>query len=203
MFAGGGQQSARFPLAGVGRVEIGADLEQLLGTIGRAGEKVDFKVVPRPHVGRLRAPPLKLQRDERLGWMGDAEVFWRTASFNANLAAFSRKFTTDIREAQSPAGAFTDVSPRVGPTGESVAGWADAGVMVINGASNALGQYWWTRALHLAPTSAVVPFNYFSLVWAMMLGFVVWGDIPSLPLLAGSAIVVASGLFLLWSETRR
>jgi len=62
--------------------------------------------------------------------MGDAEVFWRTASFNANLAAFSRKFTTDIREAQSPAGAFTDVSPRVGPTGESVAGWADAGVII-------------------------------------------------------------------------
>lgn len=70
------------------------------------------------------------QRDERLGWMGDAEVFWRTASFNANLAAFSHKFTTDIRDAQSPAGAFSDVSPRVGPTGESVAGWADAGVVI-------------------------------------------------------------------------
>jgi alpha-L-rhamnosidase len=70
------------------------------------------------------------QRDERLGWMGDAEVFWRTASFNANLAAFSRKFTTDIRDAQSPTGAFTDVSPRVGPTGDSVAGWADAGVII-------------------------------------------------------------------------
>jgi alpha-L-rhamnosidase len=70
------------------------------------------------------------QRDERLGWMGDAEVFWRTASFDANLTAFSRKFTTDIRDAQSPAGAFGDVSPRVGPTGESVAGWADAGVII-------------------------------------------------------------------------
>ena len=70
------------------------------------------------------------QRDERLGWMGDAEVFWRTASFNANLAAFSRKFTTDIRDAQSSTGAFTDVSPRVGPTGDSVAGWADAGVII-------------------------------------------------------------------------
>jgi drug/metabolite transporter (DMT)-like permease len=81
--------------------------------------------------------------------------------------------------------------------------WSDAGMMVFNGMTNALGQYLWTRSLHLAPTSAVVPFNYFSLVWAMMLGFVVWGDIPSLPLLAGSAIVVASGLFLLWSETRR
>ncbi len=70
------------------------------------------------------------QRDERLGWMGDAEVFWRTASFNANLAAFSHKFTTDIRDAQSPTGAFTDVSPRVGPTTDSVAGWADAGVII-------------------------------------------------------------------------
>jgi alpha-L-rhamnosidase len=70
------------------------------------------------------------QRDERLGWMGDAEVFWRTASFDANLAAFSHKFSTDIRDAQSSAGAFTDVSPRVGPTGDSVAGWADAGVII-------------------------------------------------------------------------
>jgi drug/metabolite transporter (DMT)-like permease len=49
----------------------------------------------------------------------------------------------------------------------------------------------------------VVPFNYFSLVWATILGFLVWGDVPSLWLVAGSAIVVGSGLFLLWSETRR
>jgi alpha-L-rhamnosidase len=70
------------------------------------------------------------QRDERLGWMGDAEVFWRTASFNANLAAFSHKFTADIRDAQNPNGAFSDVSPRVGPTGESAPGWADGGIII-------------------------------------------------------------------------
>jgi len=79
----------------------------------------------------------------------------------------------------------------------------DWGAMAVNGLGNALGQYLWTRALHLAPTSAVVPFNYFSLVWAIMLGFLVWGDIPSAALLAGSAIVVASGMFLLWHESRR
>jgi len=78
----------------------------------------------------------------------------------------------------------------------------DWGAMVANGLGNALGQYLWTRALHLAPTSAVVPFNYFSLVWAIILGFLVWGDIPSVALLAGSAIVVGSGMFLLWHETR-
>jgi len=46
-----------------------------------------------------------------------------------------------------------------------------------------------------APTSAVGPFYYFSLVWAIAIGFFFWGDIPTLALLAGSAIVVASGLF--------
>jgi alpha-L-rhamnosidase len=70
------------------------------------------------------------QRDERLGWMGDAEVFWRTASFDANLAAFSHKFTADIRDAQVPSGGFTDVSPMVGDVSNSVAGWADAGVII-------------------------------------------------------------------------
>jgi drug/metabolite transporter (DMT)-like permease len=80
---------------------------------------------------------------------------------------------------------------------------SDGALMVANGATNALGQYWWTRALHLAPASAVTPFFYFSLVWAIMIGFVVWGDVPTLGLLGGSAIVVASGLFLLWRESRR
>jgi alpha-L-rhamnosidase len=70
------------------------------------------------------------QRDERLGWMGDAEVFWRTASYNANLESFSHKFTQDIRDAQSAAGAYADVSPRVGDTGESAPGWGDAGVII-------------------------------------------------------------------------
>lgn len=89
------------------------------------------------------------------------------------------------------------------PFGFALPSWSDAGAMMVNGASNALGQYWWTRALHLAPTSAVVPFNYFSLVWAMLLGFAVWGDVPTVQLLAGSVVVVGSGLFLLWGESRR
>jgi hypothetical protein len=40
------------------------------------------------------------QRDERLGWMGDAQVFWRTATYNMDLAAFSRKFGGDMRGTQ-------------------------------------------------------------------------------------------------------
>jgi drug/metabolite transporter (DMT)-like permease len=80
--------------------------------------------------------------------------------------------------------------------------WEHAAIMVMTGLVNGLGQYWWTRSLHLAPTSAVTPFSYLSLVWAMALGFLVWGDVPTVALLIGSAILVGSGLFLLWRETR-
>lgn len=70
------------------------------------------------------------QRDERLGWMGDAQIFWRAAAFNTDLAAFSRKFAADMRDAQSADGAYSDVAPRAGPTSDSTAGWGDAGIII-------------------------------------------------------------------------
>ena len=79
----------------------------------------------------------------------------------------------------------------------------DALMLAVAGLGNGIAQFWWTRSLSLAPPSAVVPFNYLSLVWAMILGFAVWGDVPTPGLLVGSAIVVASGLYILWRETLR
>ncbi len=79
----------------------------------------------------------------------------------------------------------------------------DALVMIGSGIGNGVAQYLWTRAIHLAPTSAVVPFQYLQLVWALLLGFSIWGDLPTIGLLAGSAVVIASGLYLFWHETRR
>ena len=77
----------------------------------------------------------------------------------------------------------------------------DFAALALNGILNGFGQYWWTRSLSLAPPSAVGPFYYFSLVWALILGFMFWGDVPGLALIAGSAIVVGSGLYLLWHES--
>ena len=70
---------------------------------------------------------------------------------------------------------------------------ADAGMLFVGGLTNAAGQYFWTQALRLAPATAVSPFYYLMLVWAMVIGFLVWGEVPSTGLLIGSAIVVASG----------
>jgi drug/metabolite transporter (DMT)-like permease len=85
-------------------------------------------------------------------------------------------------------------------------GWpnnADLAALIANGVFNGIGQYWWTRSLTMAPPAAVGPFYYFSLIWALALGFVFWSEVPTPPLIAGSAIVVGSGLFLLWHESRR
>jgi drug/metabolite transporter (DMT)-like permease len=79
--------------------------------------------------------------------------------------------------------------------------WLDAGALVLAGIGNGVAQYWWTRALTLAPPSAVVPFNYLSLIWATLLGLAIWGDVPTPHLLLGAAVVVASGLYILWRET--
>jgi alpha-L-rhamnosidase len=72
------------------------------------------------------------QRDERMGWMGDAQVFIRTAAYNGDVAAFFTKWLVDVDDAQHPDGAFTDVSPS--PSGHGagnpgVPAWADAGVI--------------------------------------------------------------------------
>jgi drug/metabolite transporter (DMT)-like permease len=79
----------------------------------------------------------------------------------------------------------------------------DAAMLICSGVANALGQYLWTKALHLAAATAVMPFFYLMLVWAVVIGYLVWGDVPTNGLLVGSAIVIASGMFLLWHEAQR
>jgi alpha-L-rhamnosidase len=71
------------------------------------------------------------QRDERLGWLADAQVFLPTAAYNADVAAFFDKWLRDVRDAQSPDGAFTNVAPRIaGVADQGAPGWGDAGVIV-------------------------------------------------------------------------
>jgi alpha-L-rhamnosidase len=113
------------------RLNTSSDLVNRMWSIGIWGQRGNFLSIP------TDCP----QRDERLGWMGDAGVFWRTGSYNFDIAAFSRKFIQDIVDAQTRQGAFTNVSPDTLPgegegtedlSGWNVGapGWGDAGVIV-------------------------------------------------------------------------
>jgi len=70
------------------------------------------------------------QRDERLGWMGDAQVFSGTAAFNFNVAPFYTKWTKDIAADQLPNGSVPDVIPDVLKGGGGKTAWADACIIV-------------------------------------------------------------------------
>ena len=75
------------------------------------------------------------QRDERLGWTGDAEVFARTASYNHDTAAFYTKWLKDVALDQQDNGAVPDVIPNVlthktREGGSGSAGWADVATVV-------------------------------------------------------------------------
>jgi alpha-L-rhamnosidase len=71
------------------------------------------------------------QRDERLGWMGDAGMFWPAAAWNMDVGAYTARVMADMRAGQGRSGNFPDVIPPFVP-GVSTAspGWADAGVIL-------------------------------------------------------------------------
>jgi alpha-L-rhamnosidase len=71
------------------------------------------------------------QRDERLGWTGDAQVFVRTAAFNMNVASFFTKWMKDLEDAQYPDGSYPAVAPNPSAwsIGDGGPAWADAGVI--------------------------------------------------------------------------
>ena len=70
------------------------------------------------------------QRDERMGWMGDAQVFAPTAARNADVAAFFAKWLVDVDDGQGSNGDYADVSPRVARTQPAMPVWGDAGVVI-------------------------------------------------------------------------
>jgi drug/metabolite transporter (DMT)-like permease len=78
--------------------------------------------------------------------------------------------------------------------------WPDAVLLMATGLVGGTSQYFMTRALSLTGAAVIGPFNYVSLLWAALFGWVIWGDIPAAHVFAGSAVVVASGVFIFYCE---
>lgn len=82
----------------------------------------------------LEVPTDCPQRDERLGWTGDAQVFIRTAAFNMDVRRFFTKWMQDVRDAQRPSGAIPVVAPMPGflrhiPFEDGGPAWSDATII--------------------------------------------------------------------------
>ena len=104
------------------------------------------------------------QRDERLGWTADAQVFWRTATYNMDLAAFSRKFSADMRGTQAGTAMYGIFAPGTSTAHPAYGtGWSDAGVIIPwtswiqNGDPAVLEENWAAMEKYLAAIEAANP----------------------------------------------
>jgi len=89
-----------------------------------------------------------------------------------------------------PLGGWQPLDPR------SLTKLAAAAVMLV------IGYHHIIKAMRVGDISFIAPFRYTSLLWALVLGYALFGDVPDLPMLTGAAIIVASGLYMLMRERR-
>jgi drug/metabolite transporter (DMT)-like permease len=78
--------------------------------------------------------------------------------------------------------------------------WA---LLIGLGLVSGIGQILMTDAYRLAPPAVVAPFDYTSMIWALALGYALFGDFPDPVVLAGAAVVIASGVYIIYRETVR
>ena len=76
-------------------------------------------------------------------------------------------------------------------------GWA---LLLVNGILNGAAHFLIIEALRLGEASMIAPYKYSALIWGILFGIVIWGDIPNLWMILGAAIIVISGLYLLSQE---
>jgi drug/metabolite transporter (DMT)-like permease len=78
--------------------------------------------------------------------------------------------------------------------------WTALFALAVIGIISIVGSILLNRALQLAPASVIAPFQYAGIIWAILLGYAAFDDVPDLALIAGSAIIIGAGLFIIWRE---
>lgn len=76
-------------------------------------------------------------------------------------------------------------------------------MLVVAGLIGGVGQLFLTEALRQAPIGVIAPFDYTQLIWAALLGLVIWGELPHPLTLVGAVVVAASGVYILRRELMR
>ena len=77
----------------------------------------------------------------------------------------------------------------------------DLGLFALAGLFGSVGVMCLTHAFRLGPAAVISPFEYSALIWATLLGFLLWGELPDAITLVGAGIVISSGLYIIYRET--
>lgn len=122
------------------------------------------------------------------------------AIITRTLAAYDRTPTTVFYSGLVGVLIMTPILPFVWVEPPSLLHW---GLMLAIGAVAGAGHWFLILAHARAPAPVLSPFIYTQLIWMALLGYLVFGDVPDRWTLAGAAIVIGSGLYLLWWERQQ
>jgi drug/metabolite transporter (DMT)-like permease len=88
----------------------------------------------------------------------------------------------------------------VAPFGWITPSWGSLGLFILSGAVSVCALLCANRSLKLAPASVVAPYQYSMIVWAILFGYAVFGDVPSSATILGASIIIGAGLYIFLRE---
>lgn len=80
---------------------------------------------------------------------------------------------------------------------------SEAALLVATGILGGIAQILLTESYRYAPASVVAPFAYSAMLWSLLLGFILFAEMPPLLVLLGALIVISAGLYVLWQDRRQ
>lgn len=83
------------------------------------------------------------------------------------------------------------------------ADWFDLFLMVTLGIGSGIGQFMLYESFRRAPASVIAPTEYTALVWAVILGYVIWQDLPTLPGVIGAGLIVLAAVIVMVAERKK
>jgi drug/metabolite transporter (DMT)-like permease len=126
-----------------------------------------------------------------------AAVFWAISTVLLRKTALQERTLVQMTISSSFFIVFTGVALLIDWVPPSL---SDIGLMAATGLIAGLGQYAMFEGMRRAPVSVLAPFEYSSLVWAFILGFLIWGDIPNGGVILGAALIFSAGMIVLAGE---
>jgi drug/metabolite transporter (DMT)-like permease len=112
----------------------------------------------------------------------------------------SLRATPDIVLAATQFAGTFSVGLMLAPFAWRMPGLPDLGLFVLAGCISIVALLCTNRSLKLAPASVVAPYQYLMIVWAVMFGYVLFGDVPSVATIVGAAIIIGAGLYIFIRE---
>jgi len=118
------------------------------------------------------------------------------------LITRSLRSTPDIVLTTSQFGGTFLLGALMSPIGWVTPTLGSLAMFAIAGVTSVVALLCINRSLKLAPASVVVPYQYSMIVWAVIFGFVVWGDVPSISTLIGAVIIIGAGFYIFLREQK-